>query len=855
MNIVNRLTLRHLKENRGRTVVTVLGIMVSVAMITAVFVSAASFLQFYGKVSLLSMGNYEAELYGLSQESYRLLQEDDRVERVGLLGTTEDYSSFLLEERISDRAGVGEFYVGDRVHLSQKLTGQYEGRIPENETEIAVEQSLIKKNKLDWKIGDEVSLSVGSRYYIQDDQQVVIGGSWRYGEMFETQATKKFRITAILHDNPATSGRAILRGMSEEEKNAQEVRTSVSLKKTDYKSLDVLKDMIKQYGADGYVLNDGFLESKFAVDENSVLARSILPMAAFVLALIIVASVVLIYNAFGMSVSERVRYLGMLASVGATRRQKRNSVYFEGALLGLVGIPAGILAGIVGIRITLKTVGNKIASVGMIRGFSSYGEGIETVVPLWSIVGIVIFSALTIYISAWMPARRASAVTPIEAIRQTKQVTIKKRNLRVPRYIRRLLGYEGELAYKNLKRNVGRSRLITFSIALSVILFLSVNYFCELFVQSNDTVSELPYEIQVIVSYSDRERLKEEVKELPGVDRAYICGTNYYMYRASSGDKNPNKELVSSKYLTNTYKNAFKKGYSFCEIVVEDEDFNKLAEKNGWNPADFHGESLKGVLLNNISHREGDTDIFSSDIIGQKYYCGDEQEGGTVEIGGLVSYDDSNYLCRLSTKNSLALYVPESMYYQHMYGDMLDEVTVSIGIETKEHKKTMEAVSELLESGGYRRSYCMDLGADMANMKAIMFVLQVFIYGFIALITLITAANIINTISTSIALRQKEFAMLQSVGITPAGFRRMICLESLFYGWRALAGGIPVSLLVCWFLNRILAADIIPFRVDIPLYLAVTAAVLMLVSLPMLYAVSRLKGDSIVETLKRDIEI
>ncbi len=855
MNIINRLTLRHLKENKGRTVVTILGIMVSVAMITAVFVSAASFLRFYGKVSLLSMGNYEAELYGLSQESYRLLKEDDRVESVGLLGGTADYSSFLLEERVSDRTGVGEFYVGDRVHLSQKLTGQYEGSIPENETEIAVEQSLIKKNKLDWKLGDEVSIPVGIRYYIQDDQQVVIGGSWRYGEMFETQETKKFRITAILHDNPATAGRAIVRGMSEEEKNAQEIMASVSLKKTDYKSLDVLKGMIKQYGADGYVLNDGVLESKFAVDENSVLARSILPMAAFVLALIIAASVALIYNAFGMSVSERVRYLGMLASVGATRRQKRNSVYFEGVLLGMVGIPAGILAGIVGIRITLKTVGNKIASAGMIRGFSAYGEGIETVVPLWSIVGIVVFSALTIYISAWIPARRASAVTPMEAIRQSKQVTIKKRNLRAPGYIRRLLGYEGELAYKNLKRNVGRSRLITFSIALSLILFLSVNYFCELFVQSNDTVSELPYEIQVIVSYSDRERLKEEAKGLPGVDRAYICGTSYYMYRASSGDENPNKELVGSKYLTNTYRNAFEKGYSLCEIVVEDEDFNKLAEKNGLNLADFYGESLKGVLLNNISHREGDTDVFGSGIIGQKYYCGAEPKDGTIEIGGLVSYDDSNYLCRLSTKNSLALYVPESMYYQHMYGDMLDEVTVNIGLETKEHKKTMEAVSELLESGRYRRSYCIDLEADMANMKAIMFVLQVFIYGFIGLITLITAANIINTISTSIALRRKEFAMLQSVGTTPAGFRRMIYLESLFYGWRALVGGILVSLLVCWFLNRILATDIIPFRVNIPLYLAVTAAVLALVSLPMLYAVSRLKGDSIVETLKRDIEI
>ncbi len=71
-----------------------------------------------------------------------------------------------------------------------------------------------------------------------------------------------------------------------------------------------------------------------------------------------------------------------------------------------------------------------------------------------------------------------------------------------------------------------------------------------------------------------------------------------------------------------------------------------------------------------------------------------------------MSYDNNNYLCQLSVKNSLALYVPESMYYPHMYKDSVDEVTVNIGIETREHEKTREAVAELLESGGYRRSYC-----------------------------------------------------------------------------------------------------------------------------------------------------
>ena len=131
--------------------------------------------------------------------------------------------------------------------------------------------------------------------------------------------------------------------------------------------------------------------------------------------------------------------------------------------------------------------------------------------------------------------------------------------------------------------------------------------------------------------------------------------------------------------------------------------------------------------------------------------------------------------------------------------------------------------------------------------------MQVFIYGFIVLITLITIANIINTISTGISLRRKEFAMLKSVGITPKGFRKMICLESFFYGERALIVAIPISLFLCYNMNARINAATIPFFVPWKTYLIVIAAVFVLVGLSMYYAMYKLRNDSIIETLKEEV--
>lgn len=133
-------------------------------------------------------------------------------------------------------------------------------------------------------------------------------------------------------------------------------------------------------------------------------------------------------------------------------------------------------------------------------------------------------------------------------------------------------------------------------------------------------------------------------------------------------------------------------------------------------------------------------------------------------------------------------------------------------------------------------------------------IMQVFIYGFITLMTLISVANIFNTVSTGIDLRCKEFAMLKSVGVTPKGFRRMLRFESLFYGLKALVYGLPLSLIISVLMWKSLTEGFtLAFQPDWRIYLGVIVAVFCITGISMAYATSKVKKDSIIETLKSEI--
>lgn len=852
MNIVNKLTLRHLKENKGRTVITTLGICVSVAMITAVFVAVSSFMNLFGDICLLTDGHYQATM-SVSSQQLESLKSDDRIGRIGILDES-DGNSFSLYNQ-SGRNSTGDILEGDKTCINQMITSTYDGKLPENDNEIAVEQDFIEKNNLDWKIGDTVTLNTGDRYINENNDSYLITGSYQKGEYFVGSNQDSLVITAILNENPSTSNTPypILRCIDYSKHqldNNSSIKALVELKEVNYKSLDELNEIVKQYKIEEYSFAKDYLETQFAFEKGGTVATVVMPMASIVLAIIIIASVVLIYNAFAMSISERVRYLGMLSSVGATKKQKQFSVFFEGAVLGLIGIPVGILSGIAGIGITLTLLGDDIISTGMIKGANADNLKMNIVVEPLSIVAIVFVSILTIFISSLIPAIKASRITPIDAIRQNSEIKVKAKRLKSSKLIRLIFGYEGELANKNLKRNGRKARTITASIALSVILFLSCNYFCDAFSKSILTETDIPYQIYVGVEYEDREKINEDLESIAGVDDAFCVSNGYYRTPTA---EDSSWSIINEKYLTPTYKGYFNSSHSMSIFALDDEDFNKLCDDNSINEKDYYS-SYKVLLMNNVNHNQSGAEVFRDSIVGVD--MSDFTYKG-LTVGDLIKYDKDFYACNLAPKNTISMYMPVSQYqkmYNEEYGDDEDSSFLYLlGLVTSQHQSVYEKVQEYFDENDYQTSICIDMLEQAQALNTIEMVMQVLIYGFIALISLITIFNIINTISTGIAMRKKEFAMLKSVGTTPKGFNKMIALESTFYGIKALLFGLPISAVISFAMNKSMDIDSLPFEINWLLYLAVALVVFAVIGLSMLYSFAKLRNDSIVETLKQEI--
>lgn len=857
MNIANKLTYRHLKENKGRTVVTTLGICVSVAMITAVFVAMASFLNLFGEIGKISSGNWDAYYYHLSQSQIEQVEKDSRISKVGLKYGSEN-KSFQIKNPTSYKRGTAEMIIGDKSYFEMVLTGNFDGKVPANENEVAVEKDFLDKNGMkDAKVGDKIALTQGQRQL--DDGSYVTGSNFNKDEKFVPSGDEKeYTITAILHTNPATKYSSVWRGISEDEIKSDDICAYITLAKQNSSAYSTIEDIQNDYKIDVYQANEDVLASYLSGRQGDFLV-TMLPIVLVVLILIVIASVMLIYNAFGMSLSERVRYLGMLASVGATKSQKRKSVYFEGAILGAIGIPVGILAGILGISITLKLVGHKIISTGMIAGVNDSNMQMKTVVPAWAIIGIILVSIFTIFISAFIPARKASKITPIDAIRQRQEIKVKPKKLKAPKYIKKIFGYEGELAYKNLKRNGKKSRLITASIALSIVLFISCNYFCGMFIQASGYEKNIPYQISTVISLEHKKDLEDALDKMQNVDKYYVDMVNSNYSLGKKGNLK-DTDIKNLSHYNSSYAKLFENGSVTMAIhYIDDSEFNKLCQNNDIDYNSFYGKNVKCLLLNNLTHKQDTSKVFNNSIIGQHIAERDEfvNEGDEpldFEVGGLVKYDKNSLPCSFVPANVVGVFVPYSQYVNVIEkGLEPNDVRLAMCIETDEHKEVAENLTTLLNENDFGSNYVSDNVDILETMNTVIFIIQVFVYGFITLISLITIANIINTISANIALRRKEFAMLKSVGTTPKGFSKMVSLESVFYALKAVIFGVPISVLISVVLNKMLGESSIPYHFDIKLYLSVIIVVFVLILITMIYSVRKLKSDNIIEALKEDI--
>ena len=857
MSIVSTLTVRHLLGNKKRSIVTILGIVASTSLISAILLGVFSFFKFFGFLSIQSDGNAQAQFSEITYQQYMSLIEDDRIESVGLCDTQEEVTGVRLSSGREDRFCIGNIEHVDPGYMSMRVISDYDGALPKDSSEIAVEEQFLIDNGLEnLEIGGTLTFEQGYRFTNDEQGKLVyLGGNYRSDEQFKSLSTETCTVTAILHGNKPTKSWDIIRGLDEGYfPDIEKSQVIISLKNCDHTALKQLKSIVSDYGFEKYDFNTEYLLSCFAFEGSGGSYRSFFVMMAVALAIVIATSVILIFNSIGMSLTERMRYLGMLASVGATARQKRSSIYFEGLILGMIGIPLGLLSGYIGTKITLAFLGSRILEADILFGAEGMRGSIPVVCEPFVIAAIVFFAAVTILISTFVPAVRAARVMPVDALRQSNVVKVKAKSLRVNPFVRRIFGYEGELAYKNIKRNGVKGKVITATIAVSVILFLSINFFCNAIARANQYEVDLPYQIVASCLLSESDSLRSEIRQMDGVDAVYSASMIQFLFRKppESQEELANTDIADPKYLLRGFADLKLNGMDV--VIADDEDFDRILEDNGLNKDAYYSDTLKGVLLNDYFREKKPSEIFNNEIIGQVLHY-DKVQGNppAIEIAALVKYDGNNRIFDMTPKTSIAVYVPASMYYEKAKEVLPEDMLVmDLGVETSCPEEVLEKIYSLLEEDGYHSYYCSNLTTAIKAMDTITLMLKTAMYGFTVLLTLIAIANIVNTISTGVLLRRKEFAMYKSVGLDNTGFKKMIRLETLLYGIKALIWGIPVSLLLSYIMYMTFDANLFTFDPDWLMYGATVTAVFGILGISMALSINKIKDDNIIEALKED---
>jgi putative ABC transport system permease protein len=859
VNIINKLTIRHLKENKRRTFVTIIGVIISVAMVTAVSILGVSFLDLLKRQTIATDGEWHVKYEDVNSNQLEVIGKDEATKRL-IISNDLGYANL---ERSENR---GKPYIFFKEYNEKGFT-QFpielsEGRFPQAEDEVVLSEEIANNAKVVYEIGDKITFEIGNRLVEgvaepltqNDPLQTDENGSI---EELLVESKKTVTVVGTIKRptwEPSWSPGYTIIGYVDQElltKN-DTVDAVVVLKKVNgslYEHADQLVSelQIKKVGFNSELLR------YYGVTDQDNLRTTLFSLAAIIMAVIIVGSVALIYNAFAISVSERSRHLGMLASVGATKRQKRNSVFFEGAIIGAISIPIGIIAGLAGMAVTFAFINRFLGQALNVT------EKLLVVATPASILAACAISIVTIFISTYLPARRASKVSAIDAIRQSQDVKLTGKAVKTSKLVRKIFGMEAEIGLKNLKRNKRRYQATVFSLVISIVLFLAVSFFTSSLEKSLElSQEEVNFDIQVMGDRTEAEELRplaklDYVTESSIVELLYL---NTWIDEGEIADELRANIQADPSLLKEVLKDG-KYPYQLVLQGLDEQSYKAYAKKAGLDPEKL--DTATGIVIDQISYKDYDlgkvietksiqTKVGKSiDLFAFDYETEEERYLNKIQIGALT--DQVPMGVRPSGLGMVDVVVSEKTLHQLIDTKLEEEVQVYLYMNSSDPLATQDALDKVTSSN----MHVYNVYQNRQRNEQMIMLMSVFTYGFIALISLISIANIFNTISTSISLRKREFAMLRSVGMTPKGFNKMINYESVFYGVKALVYGLPISLvvmvLIYWSLRGTFEYG---FALPWMSIIYVILAIFMIVSLAMLYSIGKIKKENIIDGLKQE---
>lgn len=938
MNLMKKLTLKNLKLNRKRTIVTIVGIILATALLSALVTLVSSFQYSMIEYQKQKDGDFHVKFSGVKMSELSEFKNNRNIESTF---ETRGMGFAKLNGCKNEDKPYAYVMATDEAGFEKGCFNLIEGRMAKNEDEIVIPRHLKTNGRIDIKVGDEITLDIGKRY--DSNTESVISENCAYEHEAETltdTVTKRYKVVGIMErpgygmEDYSAAGytfvtysdelAAIDNGTKSEASEADTTLTVYSrytkkaLRNKDAVTADIIgvdEKLFEKANNSSVEMSaeesDRFLKemenAKYDIYMNGYLIsyecvfpidgsfKALFTVAAVVALIIILTSVYCIKNSFNISITEKIRQYGMLASVGATRRQIKSSVKTEAAMLGVVGIPVGTMSGILASFILVKVV-NALSA-----GWLNFALSFHTSLP--ALILAVILSIATIYFSATGSARRAAKVTPLEAIRNTKEIKIKSAKLKTPAIIGRIWGIGGVISYKNIKRNNKKYRTTVTSIVICSVTFIVISYFMSMaFSVVGMSYASADYNIGINMSCKkdiniDIEKLSKLVSGIEGVDD-YLVGAGYDF----DVDK-PEYTKEYGEYCRQVYDNSEDVSQMFLITVLDDKSYDKYASDAGIKNAaagailvnkgtfDVYNEnSLKYVKkeMELYKYKAGDTIECGYNVYDDASSDDNAVEGDTESSTEINTEDNSGYVDEETINNGVrktldvtiagvtdkvpigykgysyaTLLFMNKKGFESLWADgksnELKQRYVSysayvVAENADEYQDTFEKETEGNPEYSQISFYVSNLDKQMRDEKSLFTLLGVFAYGLIVVIALIGITNIINTLSTGMELRSREFATLRSIGMTDKQFAGMVRLESVFISVKALVIGVPlgilISYLLCAIMNRMDGAIIYE-----PPYKAIIlciVVVIMLIYAIMKLSMTKLRHNNIVETIKNE---
>lgn len=788
MKSYSDITLKYLKKNKRRTLLTIIGIILSLSLISGVGFLGLSFNEYMYDRAISNNGDYEFGIFNVNKDIVNILRNDVDLEKIG--ASTNAVQGYLTLEG----KGENSIYVTeqDKTYSTEITSTELtEGEYPKSNKELILNSKA--KDALEINIGDNVKLKE-----VQFDEN---------GNKVLTDNYKEYKIVGFIKEQYETndlifSGETLLDNL--EDNKDYNIFFTVTNSKNKVNLVNEKFDNLHLDREINYISVNNELLALRGESSYKGINTTIEQMIILVLGIIILSTIFLIYNAINISVTERMTQFGILRSIGATPRQVINIVIKEGLVMCLLSIPFGIIFGFLGVWITVKLLGAQISNM--------FGGG-QLIVRfhLSIILFTLILGVITIFIATWGPAKKAGKVSPISVIKGNgEDEKIKFYNGKI---IRKIFGIEGWIAYKNIRKNSKRFTVTILSLSISLIMFITFTTLNMKRIDELDYLKKNTLMQGKLYAYENinKDIIEEEVKSIDGIGEVYTISRKYIPYLYLDGD------VITDEYKSDRYNGL--DNYLDNDLIeyaefegYSNEALNKLGIEKGLKNnevvivnsfASYNSEGqLENINFTNI--KEGDTiKVAKSSIDGydkedfNEILDRDKKDNNFVEfkVKKIINKSPFDFDYNATFKIIMSYDEFTKLYDENYY------TTIGFRYENIKDAKYVKKTSKNVQSIAEKNEFTFtDINLDNKSEEEMWSVVNVFVYGFIVMVTLIGIVNVVNTISLNILLKKKEFGTLGTIGMSNNQLSKMILLEGILHGiFSSIVAGIlsiPLVLLI-----------------------------------------------------------